>query len=129
MDMSNLLKIAYLLCLFKCFLLPGEPVTRWGRGGWGVGGGGVTKRAPYFTGNNHVGYAFLIRMLPVDLSLFLKKRLWYRCFLWTFKTSFWWWWWWWIIFVVWLTDERRIALFPAETIVRDPHNRESSTLS
>ena len=32
-----------------------------------------------------------------------------------------------IVFVVWLTDERRLALFPAGTIVRDPHHRESST--
>ena len=29
--------------------------------------------------------------------------------------------------MVWLTDERRLALFPAETIVRDPHHRESPT--
>ena len=30
-------------------------------------------------------------------------------------------------FVVWLTDERRLALFPIGTIVRDPHHRESPT--
>ena len=30
-------------------------------------------------------------------------------------------------FVVWLTDERRLALFPAGTIVRDPHHLESPT--
>ena len=30
-------------------------------------------------------------------------------------------------FVVWLTDERRLTLFPARTIVRDPHHRESLT--
>ena len=30
-------------------------------------------------------------------------------------------------FVVWLTDERHLALFPAGTIVRDPHFRESPT--
>ena len=30
-------------------------------------------------------------------------------------------------FVVWLTDESRLALFPAGTIVRDPHHRESLT--
>ena len=35
--------------------------------------------------------------------------------------------WWWIVFVVWLTDERRLALFPARTIARDPHHRESPT--
>ena len=29
------------------------------------------------------------------------------------------------VFVVWLTDERRLALFPAGIIVRDPHHRES----
>ena len=28
-------------------------------------------------------------------------------------------------FVVWLTDERCLAVFPAGTIVRDPHHRES----
>ena len=28
-----------------------------------------------------------------------------------------WWRWWWIVFVVWLTDERRLVLFPAGTIV------------
>ena len=31
--------------------------------------------------------------------------------------------WWWIFFVVWLTDDRCLALFPAVTIVRDPHHR------
>ena len=30
-----------------------------------------------------------------------------------------------IVFVLWLTDERRLALFPAGTIVRDPYHRES----
>ena len=29
--------------------------------------------------------------------------------------------------MVWLTDERRLALFPAEAIIRDPHHRESPT--
>ena len=32
-----------------------------------------------------------------------------------------------LFFVVWLTDERRLALFPAGTIVRDPHHREFPT--
>ena len=39
----------------------------------------------------------------------------------------WWWWWWWIVFVVWLTDERCLALFPARTTARNPHYRESPT--
>ena len=30
-------------------------------------------------------------------------------------------------FVAWLTDERRLVLFPAGTIVRDPRYRESLT--
>ena len=30
-------------------------------------------------------------------------------------------------FVVWLTDERRLALFPLGTIVRYPYRRESPT--
>ena len=38
-----------------------------------------------------------------------------------------WWWWWWIIFVVWLTKERRLALFPTGTIARDPHHRKFLT--
>ena len=38
-----------------------------------------------------------------------------------------WRWWWWIVFVVWLTNEKRLALYPAGTIVRYFHNRESST--
>ena len=29
--------------------------------------------------------------------------------------------------MVWLTGERRLALFPAEAIVRDPHHREYPT--
>ena len=37
------------------------------------------------------------------------------------------WRWWWIIFVVWLTKERHLALFPARTIVRDPQHCESPT--
>ena len=32
-----------------------------------------------------------------------------------------------MIFGVWLTGERRLALFPTETIVRDPNHRESLT--
>ena len=40
---------------------------------------------------------------------------------------YWWWWWWWIVFVVWLTDQRRLASFTFGTIVRDPHHRESPT--
>ena len=30
-----------------------------------------------------------------------------------------------IVFVVWLTDERCLALLPAGTIVRDPHHLQS----
>ena len=47
----------------------------------------------------------------------------------TFVWWWWWWWWWWIVFGVWLTDKRCLALFPAGTIVRDPHHRESPTRS
>ena len=36
-------------------------------------------------------------------------------------------WWWWVAFVVWLTDERRLALFLAGTIVGDPHYSEFPT--
>ena len=43
------------------------------------------------------------------------------------RSYIWWWWWWWIVLVVWLTDERRLALFPAGTVVRDSHHRESPT--
>ena len=45
--------------------------------------------------------------------------------------SWWWWWWWWwrwwIVFVVWLTDEKLLALLPVGTIVRDPLHHESPT--
>ena len=34
---------------------------------------------------------------------------------------------WWIVFVVWLTNERQLALFPAATAVRDPQRRGSLT--
>ena len=34
---------------------------------------------------------------------------------------------WWIVFVVWLTNERRLGLFPAATSVRDRHHCESPT--
>ena len=30
-----------------------------------------------------------------------------------------------LLFVVWLTDERHLALFPAEAIVRDPYHFET----
>ena len=30
-----------------------------------------------------------------------------------------------MVFVVWLTDERRLSLFPVGTIAIDPHHRES----
>ena len=30
-------------------------------------------------------------------------------------------------FVIWLTDEKRLTLFPVGTIVRDLHHRESPT--
>ena len=39
----------------------------------------------------------------------------------------WWWWKWWIVFVVWLTDEKQLVLFPAETIVRSSPSRISDT--
>ena len=45
---------------------------------------------------------------------------------WT-QTVNWKWWWWWIVFVLWLTDGRRLALFTAGTIVRDPHYCKSPT--
>ena len=32
-----------------------------------------------------------------------------------------------IVFVVWLTNEKRLALFQAENIVRDPHHLKSPT--
>ena len=38
------------------------------------------------------------------------------------------WWWWWIAVVVWLTDKRCLALFPAGTIIRDPHHHESPNM-
>ena len=34
---------------------------------------------------------------------------------------------WCIIFVAWLTEERRLDSFPAGTIIKDPHHRQSPT--
>ena len=55
--------------------------------------------------------------------------LWFFIFWKGFSHCFyrWWWWWWWIVFVVWMTNERRLAIFPAGTIVRDLHHFESPT--
>ena len=36
-------------------------------------------------------------------------------------------WWWLTVFVVWLTDERHLALLPAKTIVKDFHHPKSQT--
>ena len=42
--------------------------------------------------------------------------------------AWWWrWWWWWIVFAEWLTDARRLVLFPAGTIARNTHHRKSPT--
>ena len=41
--------------------------------------------------------------------------------------SYWWIVWWRIVFMVWLTEEGRLAFFPAGTIVGDPHHRKSLT--
>ena len=55
----------------------------------------------------------------------------YKVFQWHIFSTYnhiwwwWWWWWWWIVFVVSLTDERHLALYPAGTTVRDPHHHES----
>ena len=64
-------------------------------------------------------YGFhLTIMYQYHLLLLLRHCWWW----------WWWWWWrWWILFVIWLTDERRLALFPAGIIVRDPHHRISPT--
>ena len=58
-----------------------------------------------------------------QLRFSLNLCLVYEDFGWCFNIS----WWWWIVFVVWLTDERRLALFSDGTIVRDPHHLESPT--
>ena len=31
------------------------------------------------------------------------------------------------VFAVWLTEDKRLVLFPARTIVRDPHHLKSAT--
>ena len=62
---------------------------------------------------------FLVAVLSKISKIFLQQA---------WNVNWWWqWWWWWIVFVVWLTDERRLALFSAGPIVRDPHHRESPT--
>ena len=59
----------------------------------------------------------------VDLTSITKKATSYRIHqLWDFFPflviyRWWWWrWWWWIVFVVWLTDERPLVLFPAGSL-------------
>ena len=55
------------------------------------------------------------------LTNFIKKRLQHRCFLVMMMMTM-------MMmncFVVWLTGERCLALFPAGTIARDPHHHES----
>ena len=62
--------------------------------------------------------------------LFITSSDFRRMLDWSHRTILGWWWWrwrWWIVFVAWLTDGRRFALFPAGTIVKDPHHRESPT--
>ena len=71
-----------------------------------------------------------VQCCPKSVKTTLNKIFFLLNVAWTLfdniKQSFWWWWWW-IVLVVWLTDERHLALFPAGTIVRDPHHRESPT--
>ena len=61
----------------------------------------------WLTGKNKFGISCLIlrKLLALHLSIIYELN--------------------WIAFMVWLTDERRLALFPAGTIVRDPHHLES----
>ena len=57
--------------------------------------------------------ALLASVIQLSLSLLdreLMKWEWMHWWWW------WWWWWWWNVFVVWLTDERHLALFPGGTI-------------
>ena len=79
--------------------------------------------------------ATIVRIKPV-LFVFLEKiriafvkRRWMIHYWWYVLHDpcrwWWWWWWWWIVFVVWLTDERHLVVFPAGIIVRYPHHRES----
>ena len=59
--------------------------------------------------------------------LLIRLRWWWWWWWWSWWSWWWCWYWWWIVFVVWLTDARSLALFPAGIIVRDSHNRESPT--
>ena len=67
-----------------------------------------------------VGSTFI---MPITVKRWWKILLWVSPWWWLW----WWWWWWWIVFVVWFPDERWLALFPAGTIVRDPHHHEPQT--
>ena len=62
-----------------------------------------------------------IIMLLKFLTTFFLKKHWSKRRL---QVS-WYWRWRWIVFVVWMTEEKRLALLPAGTIFRDPHYRES----
>ena len=56
-------------------------------------------------------YFFFVKI--IFHSVFSGYHVWFSIFI--------------FVFVVWLTDERRLALFPAVTLVSDPHHRESPT--
>ena len=70
---------------------------------------------------------FIGRILLLLLVFVILDKFWVRRYP-TFWFSSTWLMNWWVVFVVWLTDKRRLALFPAGTIVRDPHQRESPTI-
>ena len=69
-----------------------------------------------------------------SLTKYAHFKLYFSVKLSTTSASLWWWWWssssssywWWFVFVVWLTNERFLALFSAATISRNPHHRQSS---
>ena len=70
-----------------------------------------------------------LKKIKLCTKLYLSTYI--EIYLQYFLSIIWWWWWWWwwlwIIFVVWLTEERHLALFPARIIVIDRHHWESPT--
>ena len=60
---------------------------------------------------NHLSFIInhFSRLYETIQKMYCKIILFFCCWWW-----WWWWrWWWWFVFVVWLTNERRLAIFSA----------------
>ena len=132
-NFANLIPITNMSCSINPMTLMTWP--------WNFGSKPIINYFTVLTGkdwnNNHKIFVFSRKIISVTWSTFLG----FWKFFWMFspinssnfiqiKWNFYHInlaWWWWIVFVVWLTDKRHLALFPAGTIARDRHHRKSLT--